>query len=75
METTLTGKPNKRKAEALSNPLWNAGLYSQIVYFKNGRNKHCELALTTSKEQHDMIIESCKRMDYSHDIFYLYSNS
>ena len=68
-------KNTKRKVEALANPLWNAGLYSQIVYFKNGRDRHCELALTTSKEQHDMIIKSCERMNYPHDVFYLYSHA
>ena len=68
-------KNTKRKAEALANPLWNAGLYSQIVIFKNGRDRHCELALTTSKEQHDMILKSCERMNYPHDVFYLYSHA
>lgn len=75
MKTTLTGKPNKRKAEALANPLWNAGLYSQIIYFKYGRNSHCELALTTSKEEHDMIISSCERMKHPYEVFYLYSHA
>ena len=66
---------NKFEKKLDRNSLWNSGLYSQIVYFKNGRDRHCELALTTSKEQHDMIINSCERMNYPHEVFYLYSHA
>jgi hypothetical protein len=75
MKTTLTGIKNKREAEALTNSLWNAGLYSQIIYFQYGRDSRCELALTTSKEQHDMIISSCERMKHPYEVFYLYSHA
>ena len=67
----MTNKLNKTEKERMK--LWNSGMYSQIVYFKSGRNKPCTLAITTSKEQHDMILESCKRMKYDNEVFYLYS--
>ena len=67
----MTNKLNKTEKERMK--LWDSGMYSQIVYFKNGRNKPCTLAITTSKEQHDMILESCKLMKYDNEIFYLYS--
>ena len=67
----MTNKLNKTEKERMK--LWNSGMYSQIVYFKNGRNKPCTLAITTSKEQHDMILESCKLMKYDNEVFYLYS--
>jgi len=67
----MTNKLNKTEKERMK--LWDSGMYSQIVYFKNGRNKPCTLAITTSKEQHDMILESCKLMKYDNEVFYLYS--
>ena len=67
----MTNKLNKTEKERMK--LWNSGMYSQIVYFKNGRNKPCTLAITTSKEQHDMILESCRLMEYDNEVFYLYS--
>ena len=67
----MTTKLNKTEKERMK--LWDSGMYSQIVYFKNGRNKPCTLAITTSKEQHDMILESCKLMKYDNEVFYLYS--
>lgn len=67
----MTNKLNKTEKERMK--LWDSGMYSQIVYFKNGRNKPCTLAITTSKEQHDMILESCRLMKYDNEVFYLYS--
>jgi hypothetical protein len=67
----MINKLNKTEQEKKN--LWDSGMYSQIIYFKNGRNKPCTLAITTSKEQHDMVLESCKLMKYDNEVFYLYS--
>ena len=67
----MTNKLNKTEQEKKN--LWNSGMYSQIVYFKNGRNKPCTLAITTSKEQHDMLINNFIRDKVNHEVFYLYS--
>ena len=67
----MTNKLNKTEQE--KNNLWNAGMYSQIIYFKNGRNKPCSLAITTNKEQHDMLINNFIRDKIKHETFYYYS--
>ena len=67
----MTNKLNKTEKERMK--LWDSGMYSQIVYFKNGRNKPCTLAITTSKEQHDMLINNFIRDKVNHEAFYYYS--
>jgi len=67
----MTNKLNKTEKEKAN--LWDSGMYSQIIYFKNGRNKPCSLAITTNKEQHDMLINNFIRDKINHEAFYYYS--
>jgi len=67
----MTNKLNKTEQEKAN--LWDSGMYSQIIYFKNGRNKPCSLAITTNKEQHDMLINNFIRDKVNHEAFYYYS--
>ena len=67
----MTNKLNKTEKEKAN--LWDAGMYSQIIYFQNGRNKPCSLALTTTVEQHEMLINNLTRDKISHEAFYYYS--
>ena len=75
METTLMGKPNKLQAEARTNPLFNAGIYSQIVSFDD--DKIWALHITNSKEQHEEIIAKVKHSSIvtSYEVFYLFSHA
>ena len=52
----MTNKLNKTEQDKTN--LYNAGMYSQIIYFQNGRNKPCSLSLTTTVEQHEMLINT-----------------
>ena len=67
----MTNKLNKTEQEKKN--LWDSGMYSQIIYFKNGRNKPCSLAITTNREQHDMLINNFIRDKVNHEAFYYYS--
>jgi hypothetical protein len=75
MKTTLMGKPNKLQAEARTNPLFNAGIYSQIVSFSD--NKIWSLHITNSKEQHEELINQAKACSIvtSYEVFYLFSHA
>jgi len=67
----MTNKLNKTEQEKKN--LWDSGMYSQIIYFKNGRNKPCSLAITTNREQHDTLINNFIRDKVNHEAFYYYS--
>lgn len=73
METTLTGKPNKRKAEALANPLWNAGIYSQIIEFRYGKNVWNLYITTSEKEHNDIIKEIDNCYGATYQVFYKFN--
>ena len=75
MKTTLMGKPNKLQAEARTNPLFNAGIYSQIVSFNN--DKIWALRIANSKEQHEKFISEAKtrKIVTSYEVFYLFSHA
>tara|TARA_Y100001972_G_scaffold45851_1_gene56554 strand:- start:1172 stop:1450 length:279 start_codon:yes stop_codon:yes gene_type:complete len=76
METTLTGKTNKRKLEAKVNPLWNAGLYSQIVTF-DYKGNIWNLSITTSEAEHKETLKSINECSIvkSYQIFLKYSHA
>ena len=62
----MTNKLNKTEQDKTT--LWNSGMYSQIIYFQNGRNKPCSLAITTNVEQHKMLINNLTRDDKDEEI-------
>ena len=75
MKKTLMGKTNKLQAEGRVNPLFNAGIYSQIVSFNN--DKIWALHITNSKEQHEELINKAKACGIvtSYEVFYLFSHA
>lgn len=69
----MENKLNKTKQEIKN--LWGAGMFSQIIYFKNGDKKRTDLAITTNREQHESLVRGFKRQGIRYEEMYLYSNS
>ena len=76
METTLMGKPNKLQAEARTNPLFNAGIYSQIVTF-DSKGNIWDLSITTSEAEHQETIKNINECSTvkAYQIFFKYSHA
>jgi|TARA_B110000879_G_scaffold186769_1_gene248170 hypothetical protein len=66
---------NLIKTEQEKNNLWGAGMFSQIVYWQYGKNKFCNLTITTNKEQHESLVKGFKRQGIKYQELYMYSNS
>jgi len=69
----MINKLNKTKQEQKN--LWKAGMFSQIIYFKNGDKGRTNLAITTNREHHESLVKGFKSQGIRYEELYLYSNS
>jgi len=67
----MTNKLNKTEKEQAK--LWDAGMFSQIIYFKNGDKGRTNLAITTNREQHESLVKGFERQGIRYEELFLYS--